>query len=61
MSDEVKVVIGIQQGVPFAINIPEGVSLEVRDYDVEGQDYDDLPRDDTGPYTWHTMEGDLIR
>lgn len=40
--------ITVEGGVVQQVEVPEGVSVIVRDYDVEGSPFDLLPQDENG-------------
>lgn len=43
-----EVVIGVHGGVAEPVSVPEGVSVKIRDYDIDGCEGDDLSQDEGG-------------
>lgn len=43
-----EVVIGVHGGVASPVSVPEGVSVKIRDYDIDGCEDDDLAQDEGG-------------
>lgn len=48
MKKENKVVLRIDQGIVSIVKLPRGVTVEVRDYDIEAADLEDLKSDADG-------------
>ncbi len=48
MSDKKRVIITIRGGIPEIIEAPDNIGVEIRDYDTEWYDRDDLVEDEDG-------------
>jgi hypothetical protein len=48
MSDKKRVVVTIRRGIPEVIEAPDGVDVEIWDYDTDGVHPDNLSEDDDG-------------
>ena len=48
MSDKKRVIVTIRGGIPEIIEAPDGVDVEIRDYDTEWYPKDELEEDEDG-------------
>lgn len=48
MSDKKRVIVTIRGGIPEIIEAPDGVDVEIRDYDTEWYRKDELEEDEDG-------------
>ena len=48
MNEKKRVIITIRRGIPEVIEAPDGVDVEIWDYDTDGMHPDELDEDDSG-------------